>query len=178
MPNRSRSSGSVLWFWFTIGTLRRGTRLEITVVGLRIFKITITCIATKFSATVLKNCISNFCHVHLTSRHFKIAGNVNNSGYLENLLKILAVKCLHSKWRIHYKACVLSKASKEANFSLDNSTCIGHADPDLGITFRGYHHGSAPISGLVNSGYDTCFQHPVQIFFSFLIQGEGYFPWN
>ena len=41
-----------------------------------------------------------------------------------------------------------------------------------------YHHGSVPISGLVNSGYDTCLQHPVQIFCSFLIQGEGHLPWN
>ena len=48
----------------------------------------------------------------------------------------------------------------------------------LPIRFGGYHHGSAPISGLANSGYDTCLQHPVQLFFSLLIQGQGYLPWN
>lgn len=32
------------------------------------------------------------------------------------------------------------------------------ADPELAIALRGHYHGSAPISGLVNSGYDSCLQ--------------------
>ena len=36
-----------------------------------------------------------------------------------------------------------------------------NADPDLVTALRCHHHGSTPISGFINSGYDSCLQHPV-----------------
>ena len=94
--------------------------------------------------------------------------------------KILSLRqVLRTLWSlpIFRELCLLLDVDGSPSWRTQ-SICLGLRRPDLAITFRDYHPGSAPISGLVNSGYDTRLQHSVQLFFSFLIQGEGHLRWN